>query len=390
MYGAYSIPSSLVRDNVLESSFVHLREQEVYSWTRKLPGSKIDNFTASLMLNNASFIGRDSIFYDSITNPRTEYGGRNQSSNLFFSVHEKDLSKAKIVDYFVYWHGYTVILKPLLMFFNITEIRHINGIVQLILLLGALYLVYKRLGIRFVLAFLGAIFFINPVSMAMSLQFSSVYYIMLLSIIFLFWLKNPDWRLFLWIGIFTAFLDLLTAPLLTLAIPLVFYCSLNHGGVRDDFRNFTKANLAWGIGYSLMWLLKWVIVCIFTEKKIVKFVIDCIIYRMRGEGYGETSIKSFDYLTVLKENFSELNFEVSYFAILFILLLILISNFKKNIVFKKDYRMLFLVIISLYPFVWYFIFINHSIVHPLLTYRELVITIFAILSCFGLMFQTKR
>ncbi|MBO5039324.1 MAG: hypothetical protein J6C85_07735, partial [Alphaproteobacteria bacterium] len=109
------------------------------------------------MLNTAAFLGRNSIFYDTITNPRTEYGGHNQVSNLFLTAQNESLANAHIINHPRYWHGYLVFLKPLLLFFDIQNLRTINFVTQNILLLLVIFLLYRHTNFKYTLSFVLAV-----------------------------------------------------------------------------------------------------------------------------------------------------------------------------------------------------------------------------------------
>ena len=53
-----------------------------------------------------------------------------------------------MVDYARYWHGYLLFLKPLLLFFSLSDIRMMNAALQLILAAGVLLLAFRKRGLR--------------------------------------------------------------------------------------------------------------------------------------------------------------------------------------------------------------------------------------------------
>ena len=185
IFCAYSIPVTKIRINANESLPILIEENEIFTWTTELTGSGIDNFTTAIMLNNASFLGRDSIIYDAIMNPRIQHPVSNKLIDLYYNLNQQTLDDSPIIDYPRYWHGYLIILKPLLLVLNLKEIRILNYILQTILLIMCLYLITKRLNIKYALAFLTSIIYLNPISLGMCLQFTSTYYIMLITTILL-------------------------------------------------------------------------------------------------------------------------------------------------------------------------------------------------------------
>lgn len=380
LYAVYALPIKNIRKNVSASTFTHLQEGEVYPISRKFPGSRIDNFTASLMLNTAAFLGRNSIFYDALTNPRTDYGGHNQVSNLFLTAQNESLANAHIINHPRYWHGYLVFLKPLLLFFDIQNLRIINFVTQNILLLLVIFLLYRHTNFKYTLSFFLAVVYMNPIAMGLSLSYCGIYYIMLISMLYI--LITPplkqDWKLFLWIGIATSFIDMLTAPLITLAFPLILYISLKKTNFQTAFTAAVRTTICWSIGYLGMWFLKWAIATLMTDDNIIKDGLSNILYRTAGNGYQETGIRNFTPLNAIKINLRQLDYNNSILIALLYFLLITLNCFIKKCTFIKDKRALLLLLISLSPFLWYSVAVNHSIIHPLMSYRELCITIFAL------------
>ena len=91
-----------------------------------------------------------------------------------------------------YWHGYMVILKPLLLFLNLTEIRQLNLFVILAEFVIIAILMYRRRVIEYLAPFVLAIAFLNPITVSSSLQNSTSYHMMMAAVIVLlsFWEKS--------------------------------------------------------------------------------------------------------------------------------------------------------------------------------------------------------
>ena len=135
----------------------------------------------------------------------------------------------EITSYARYWHGYLVFLRPLLFFMDYQGIRALTnlGVVFTLLLIIGTLIRQKRYCL--ILPFLCTALFLRPLAIAFSIQFSSVYYVMIFSLFLILVCRNQmeqDGRylyLFLINGMITAYLDLLTYPAAALGIPLVFF-----------------------------------------------------------------------------------------------------------------------------------------------------------------------
>lgn len=154
-------------------------------------------------------------------------------------------------DYARYWHGYQIFLRPLLTVFSYHTILAINYTLLALLILFVLYATYKTLGIIHASTLAASLILTNVFIVPLALQFSTCYYIFLLAMAF-FMLK-PDYAIrkdtciytFFIIGGVTSFMDFLTTPLLTLAMPLLTLMALNQG--RDPYRkpSIINTSMAW-------------------------------------------------------------------------------------------------------------------------------------------------
>ncbi len=82
-----------------------------------------------------------------------------------------------------YWHGYQVILRPLLLALSYPEIRYFNMLMFLGLCTCVVLLVYQRIGMGSVVAFTLAMTLGGFIVVPMSLQFSAVTYLSSLGVI---------------------------------------------------------------------------------------------------------------------------------------------------------------------------------------------------------------
>lgn len=126
-----------------------------------------------------------------------------------------------------------------------------------------------------------------------------------------------------------------------------------------------KSAMAWGIGYALTWVAKWIIVDITYHKDIIDNAINQMRYRGLDTNYS--------YLNTVWRNgtqWGEINLSLLSYLILYNITLIIYYTIKE----KKNTKVLFYIIISMLPFVWYFVVRQHSYLHAIFTYRILYIT----------------
>ena len=168
------VPKKMIIKSVEESSEILDKQTNLYFITIKNKRIKLkfDNFTDALMVNTAFSIDTKTPFYSAMMarknyiDGKTEiiypdstgelksaskYEGLNQVGELHDTINN-DITES--FEYARYWHGYLIFLRPLLIFFNITEIRTILLIAFAILGLIMLYKIYKKIDLGTAIIFL--------------------------------------------------------------------------------------------------------------------------------------------------------------------------------------------------------------------------------------------
>ena len=168
------IPKKFIEKKVNESAkileeqtnqlFIPIKSKNVYM--------RYDNYTDALMVNTAYSINTKTPFYSAITARKNYIEGitkivyPDMIGELKSSSKHKNLTQVgdlidtvnndtdESFEYARYWHGYLVFLRPLLVFFNITQIRALLYIALVILAIILLYLLYKRVNIQTAFIFL--------------------------------------------------------------------------------------------------------------------------------------------------------------------------------------------------------------------------------------------
>lgn len=190
-----------------------------------------------------------------------------------------------------YWNGSVMFLKVMLLFFNISDIRMLNYIVQTVLLVLIICLMMKNRMEKFIIPFLGAIIFINPFTMALSVKYSAEYIPMLLALIAILFAGNKiektngGWQiLFAVTGSVTAFMCMLSFPGITLGIPLLMLIWRNKE--KNVIKTVITSCLFWGGAYAITWSLKWIIATLTTSYNFLEDAISQIFLYHSESGLG--------------------------------------------------------------------------------------------------------
>ncbi len=92
--------------------------------------TQLDNVTDGYMLLEAMFSGEDDPVRNAMNNPYTVYEGGNPDKAAVLESHNTEGASGR-GEYGRYWHGYLLFLKPLLSFFEVSDLRIMNMILCL-------------------------------------------------------------------------------------------------------------------------------------------------------------------------------------------------------------------------------------------------------------------
>lgn len=384
MIGTYLLPNERIRAHIAESKELLINQNGNPLFTDYIKGANLDVFTDLLIMNTAMNKGKtedESVFIRAFENSRYNNEEDNSYTSLQETVENPDIHNNQ--EYSRYWHGIQTIIRPLLLFFNYEEIRYIFMLLIFVLLGISLLLINKNISFMHSMAFLVSMLAVCIFIVPMSIQYSAIFIITLLAVIIVNLLHKKQKAkfipyLFFIIGGLTTFFDLLTAPLLTLGIPLIIEVLLRSReeslSIKKAFLEIIKLSILWAIAYGTIFFAKWVIASLIMQKDLITVAINQILFRTNGsEEYPATKIGA------IVENFTYLyNNVLLACGIVTIIgwIIALIKTRKNKINWKK---ILILLIISIYPYVWYMVFAGHSTIHAFFTYRIQAIAIFGVL-----------
>lgn len=285
-------------------------------------------------------------------------------------------------EYSRYWHGYVVILRFLLMFFNYYNIRIINGICQILIFSAIVYFLLKNKGIKYALALATSYILLMPLALAQCLQYSWIFYVafgaLLLYLKYKIYLEQKERYVyfFLLLGAATTFFDLLTYPLLTWGLVIVWWLLLqeNEESVVGNIVKVIISAISWIIGYVVMWIGKWVIGSLVLKENLFQRAISEALLWTVDEG--ENAITFKDRLHTLFLNWDTYSYKL-YFTILLVWLLYVVVRGILGCV--KDSRVPALFLIGFSSIVWYIVLAGHTTMHHIFTHRIYGVSIAAFL-----------
>jgi hypothetical protein len=285
-------PRGRLDEHLKEASVLLNKEGLYYMPFGQMP--TMDNFTEALMLNITGTLDlenpvraamRMNIAYvpDDTDTPLRDF------ENFVEGRATEKRSYAR------YWHGYTVILRPLLSVMAFRDVRKFSFCCLMALFTAATILLSRRLGGVTALGFGLAMTLGGFPLLAFGMTFVSDFATALaLMCAILYWnIKDEEnlVRLFLLAGSLTAFLDILTAPLVTFTLPLLSWLLLDlKRQIRWDRRRVKSILLlgvVWSAGYILAWAAKWILADLVLGEGIVRDAVNQILVRT-GSAEGMT------------------------------------------------------------------------------------------------------
>lgn len=376
----YCIPVEWMYQHMVDSTVQFAAETHPYN----MADNPVDNLTDSYMLLAASHVDTEGPWKAAMDVRITGYEDQ-LPPNALVSIYRdgEDPTIETEFSYARYWHGYLVVLKPLLCLFNYGEIRYLMSALQLIMLFVTAFFIQKKMGLWYAFPLIVAYIFMNPASTMTCMQYNVITILMLLFLVIVvtrldYWIANEyaTILLFCTFGLLTSYFDLLTFPILTLGMPLLTMTAYRIFRLqRDNILFIIKNSAVWAVGYFGMWALKWAYGSLILGRDLFSEA----IYNAEIRTSSEASDEIFTYLDVIKVNVAQ----VSVVSIIICGLVFAAVLFKKA---KSKPRkgletVVCFVLVGCYPFIWYYALKNHSYVHCWFTFRSMALTAYSILMC---------
>lgn len=191
MLAVYILPTEPMKRNVQRSAAEWYDEG---AWPLLINGyssSILDNFTDSLMLSIAVY-DNEQFFLKEAMN--SSYAMQSVESLPFDSLYAY-LQEEECYgeDYARYWHGYLVVLKPLLLLFSYSDLRVLNMCVLTCLLAYVSCLLKKNFSGHVSMLFVLVFLFLMPLTLFLCLDMANMFYVMLVALIVLL-KKKAYWQ----------------------------------------------------------------------------------------------------------------------------------------------------------------------------------------------------
>lgn len=392
MTAVYALPTGRMHTNVDRS--IPLLENEGSSFFWAPPddmSTRLDGFTDTIMMQTAIYNrDRHHLPQEAMLNRRVDFSGATSPiESLIRYVYGEQ--EGTVSSYARYWNGYLLYLKPLLLFFSLPQIRTMDACFQFCLAAAVLLLAYRKRGTKLAVPMALMILSLNPVSTAMSLQYTSMYVLTLGGALAMLsletWKKENGYLLFLFLGIGTAFFDFLTYPAAAVGVCLALQALLDSRTGKEALVHAVGSGAAWAFGYGGMWGSKWVLAQLLTGENVLSDALAQARFRSGSQASDLAGSARISFWGVVGKNLSvylTAGYMLLAIGLLAALLWLLL---RKHYRFSPDKgRLAVLALCFAVPFVWYLLLRNHSSQHYWMTHRNLSAAVFALAGfvCFSL------
>lgn len=321
-------------------------------------------------------------------------------------------------EYSYYWHGYVSVLRPLLCVISYDDLRFLNGLLQMLLTFTLVIKVWQKKGKIYGLIMLTSYILLMPMALMFSLQYTWVFYIGMLAALFLIckggWAveKQRYVLIFFVIGMLTSYFDMLTYPLFTWGVPLLWWMMMREpeqAGLEVNSHTIGSGNrsllsrilrsvpdggwhrgagmkrvtevivsgISWVLGYGIFWVAKWCLATVVLKRNVMQLAIDEVFLRAGMED----KLSLADRFSAAYTNWKHYEYFVYVLILLAWFLWGTIKAFRKG--WNVSHNVYAYLLAAVSSVVWYFVLADHTGAHHFFTYRIYNVSILAFLAIWG-------
>jgi hypothetical protein len=257
-------------------------------------------------------------------------------------------------------------------------------------MIAVVYAMIKSGMEKYVIAFMMGILALTPISVMLCLQYSSVYYITLISMLVFIqkydaWYEKKYFHLFYcFVGIITCYFDFLTYPIVSFGFLMILQIIIERKQVKtvlQQCKELVEYGIFWIGGYIGIWGFKWVIATIVLQKNIIKDAILEVLYRSSSVVSDSGVTEKITRLQALQVNMNIFGNNIYYILlVLFIVVwIVYIKRLNVKLIINSSVAIEILAVMMV-PFFWVIVTVNHSYVHVWMVHRIFSIAFFAFVS----------
>lgn len=295
------------------------------------------------------------------------------------------------MQYYRYWHGSLIFVRPLLRIWNIRQIYVFHCFVLSGLILFLLIFLFKHSltaeGISLIISMIAVSLWVVPLCLEFTWMFLLAFVVSIVSVKLA---KEEKYDLFgilfFVTGMITIYLDFFTTETLTILIPLLLTLRIRkRQGKEGDGWFAVKCCILWGIGYVSMWAAKWCLASAVLNTDVTAAIQSSIEQHTGSAGY---STQTMYLLSVFLKNIYCL-VPISYGLTGAVITFVIVFFFgflpvcTNRVRLKETIRwqtILLYAFMGMIPYIRYAVIPHHSWYHYFFTYRAQAASVLAL--CF--------
>lgn len=399
------IDKNVIRQNCKESA-EYFYERELFPYLLKDQfNTRQDNYADTILVNIMYHVDREQLLTSLVKAPYYQKEGENVHYSFYEALQE---DKEPNVEYFRYWHGAMVLLRPLFIFTDIEGARLVLGSLLLVLTLLVGISLHRKEETALGVCYLIANLLIQSWMCMFCVEYITTFLIMNSIVLWMIYccgkyqnnrvlLNKKSGAIMCVAGVTTCFFDFLTTETITITIPLFILLVLLYKAnkleeIKKELIFLVTRGMIWGLSYGAMFSLKWTIAAVFLGGEAFGKAVESASVRMIGTvTLGNTNLDEVAtswkrFMGALIRNQGALfpfrgemkmGAAIAAFGgILFLSFAIIYLFHSRNISYQL---MVLAALLCLVPYVRYTVLANHAYLHYFFTYRAQLIVLFVLL-----------
>ncbi|MCR5468559.1 MAG: hypothetical protein K6F37_06330 [Lachnospiraceae bacterium] len=292
------IPRNLIQKNSEQSAEYFAKQGLFPTLIGNYINSVQDNYSDNTLCNIIYCVDTTHPFTSTILAKYAQAENESSIEGYLFAVRGEEEPNQ---EYGRYWHGTSVILRPLLMVMSIRYIRILFGILGTVTYLISTLLIAKKGNTPFAVCSVIAFILVEPWMFFTSLEYATAFttasVATLLLLIFDSRKKEFDTLpFFVAVGVVTCFVDFLTTETLTFTLPMLMLfakqtiCGNTENSRTNELRTkkeglvfVIKNGFCWLLGYASMFALKIAFLAVFAGSDVTSESLKEGAFRLAGE-----------------------------------------------------------------------------------------------------------
>lgn len=391
------VPRSALRENIVESNATLQAEG---SYPAILGGYdthwQLDNYTNAIMIHTA-FTDKGSIFESAFAGYRHYLTG-DPLTDLDSYVEHGEFGG--IYSYPRYWHGWLILVRPLLMLLNLQQIRMVFFAAMTAAIAGVAVLITRvRKGSS--IAAVGFAVMMTCLSYPVVCFSMSLWFSFMVALVFMLLIAYDNIKgdrllkvtgtsygrlplCMFYAGAITVFFDFLCTPIVSLGLPLALFVYLHADAewaksIKRMLLLVVCCSVAWGAGYLLLWAAKWALASLALGWNVFDDAFNQLFIRSSTHTSNAGGVVNFSRFKAISDNVRMLfpGWAKGMLLIGLACLVLYLLKKRKNLRGVRAAPLLALLTIGAIPYAWFFVTANHCFIHFWFTWRNQAVAVYA-------------